>query len=67
MEVPRHWRLRKQRYTLQGEVCPHCEGKIFPPREVCPHCGNQSQTTFNYGKSEPVYTFVPVAETTSRV
>lgn len=30
MEVARHWRLKKQRYALVGEVCPHCEVKIFP-------------------------------------
>ena len=39
MEVPRHWRLRQQRYTLVGEKCPHCDEAIFPPRDVCPHCG----------------------------
>lgn len=39
MEVPRHWRLKKQRYQLIGEVCPHCDEKIFPPRDICPRCG----------------------------
>jgi uncharacterized protein len=39
MEVPRHWRLKSQRYALVGEACPHCETKIFPPRAVCPECG----------------------------
>lgn len=41
MEIPRHWRLKKQRYGLVGEVCPHCDHKIFPPREnaPCPNCG----------------------------
>jgi len=39
MEIPRHWRLKKQRYGLVGEVCPHCDHKIFPPRGVCPNCG----------------------------
>lgn len=38
MEIPRHWRLKKQRYGLVGEVCPHCDFKIFPPRDVCPNC-----------------------------
>jgi len=42
MEIPRHWRLKKQRYALIGEVCSHCENKIFPPRVVCPECGNNS-------------------------
>ena len=40
MEIPRHWRLKKQRYALVGEVCPHCDARIFPPRDVCPECGN---------------------------
>jgi uncharacterized OB-fold protein len=22
-----------------GVVCPHCEYKIFPPKEKCPNCG----------------------------
>lgn len=39
MEVPRHWRLKKQRYSLIGEICPHCDEKIFPPRDICPRCG----------------------------
>ena len=39
MEIPRHWRLRKQRLNLIGEECPHCEVKIFPPRDICPRCG----------------------------
>jgi len=40
MEVPRHWRLKKQRYRLVGEECPHCEVKIFPPRDICPECNH---------------------------
>lgn len=39
MEVPRHWRLKKQRYALTGEICPICKAPLFPPRAVCPHCG----------------------------
>ncbi|MEA3327069.1 MAG: zinc ribbon domain-containing protein [Chloroflexota bacterium] len=45
MEVPRHWRLRKQRYALVGEICPHCETKIFPPRDICPICGGDTRKT----------------------
>jgi uncharacterized OB-fold protein len=41
MEIPRHWRLKKQRYGLVGEVCLHCDYKIFPPRGVCPNCGGE--------------------------
>ncbi len=39
MDIPRHWRLKSQRYALIGEVCPHCNAKLFPPRDVCPECG----------------------------
>jgi predicted amidophosphoribosyltransferase len=38
MAIPNLWRTKKQRYSLQGEVCVHCERAVFPPREVCPHC-----------------------------
>lgn len=44
MEIPRHWRLNKQRYLLVGEVCPHCDLKIFPPRDICPRCGEKTST-----------------------
>lgn len=36
MDVPRHWRLKAQRYALIGEKCPDCKSKLFPPRDVCP-------------------------------
>ena len=39
MEIPRHWRIRKQRYSMVGGVCPSCETKMFPARDVCPNCG----------------------------
>ena len=44
MEVPRHWRLKKQRYALVGEICPRCKAPLFPPRAVCPHCSEETRT-----------------------
>ncbi len=41
MDIPRHWRLKKQRYSLTGEVCDHCDAKLFPPRDICPECGEE--------------------------
>ena len=38
MEIPRHWRLKAQRYRLLGSTCPTCGQLSFPPRPVCPHC-----------------------------
>lgn len=40
MEIPRHWRLKKQRYGLEGTVCPECQTKHFPPRAICPEIRN---------------------------
>jgi len=57
MEVPRHWRLRKQRYALVGEVCPHCDAKIFPPRDVCPECGGEAKTAYTFSGKGEVYSF----------
>ncbi|MFN2273344.1 MAG: zinc ribbon domain-containing protein, partial [Anaerolineales bacterium] len=48
MEVSSHWRVRQQRYALVGEVCPHCEAKIFPPRDICPQCGEDARTHFHF-------------------
>lgn len=39
-EIPRYWRLKETFLKLQGEQCPHCEEKIFPPRDICPGCGD---------------------------
>jgi len=60
MEIPRHWRLKKQRYSLVGEVCPHCDHKIFPPRDVCPNCGDEAEQKFSENIQADV--FQPRAE-----
>ena len=60
MEIPRHWRLKQQRYQLVGEVCPHCEAKIFPPRDVCPDCGGEAKQLFNFSGRGEVYSHTTV-------
>lgn len=60
MEISRHWRLRKQRYGLAGEVCPHCDAKIFPPRDVCPECGLEAKTAYTFSGRGQVYSFTTV-------
>jgi uncharacterized OB-fold protein len=42
MAIPILWRTTKERYSLQGEVCPECERVIFPPRRLCPYCGREA-------------------------
>ena len=55
MEVPRHWRLKQQRYALAGFVCTHCGAPNLAQRPVCPQCGGvMGQATVLGRKEEPV-------------
>lgn len=60
MEAPRHWRLKKQRYSLTGEICPHCSAKIFPPRDVCPECGLEAKTAYQFSGKGEVYSYTTI-------
>jgi len=60
MEVSRHWRLRQQRYSLVGEVCPECESKIFPPRDICPDCGGEAKAEYKFSGKGEVFSFTTV-------
>ncbi|MFN3741052.1 MAG: Zn-ribbon domain-containing OB-fold protein [Anaerolineales bacterium] len=62
MEIPRHWRLRKQRYGLVGEICPHCEAKIFPPRDICPNCGEEARELYAFSGRGEVYSYTTIYE-----
>ncbi|MCA1899552.1 MAG: Zn-ribbon domain-containing OB-fold protein, partial [Chloroflexi bacterium] len=65
MEIPRHWRLKQQRYVLTGEVCPHCEHKIFPPRDICPNCGGEAKEQFKFSGKGEVFSFTTIYEAPS--
>ncbi len=60
MEIPRHWRLKKQRLAMIGEICPHCQSKIFPPRDICPNCGEETQTEYQFSGRGEIYSFTKV-------
>ena len=62
MDIPRHWRLKKQRYALVGEVCGNCEAKLFPPRDICPECGEEAKTLFQFSGKGEVYSYTTVYE-----
>jgi uncharacterized OB-fold protein len=56
-KVAHDWRLRGQRYRLEGEVCPHCQAKIFPPRDICPACGQPAKEPYAFSGRGEVYSF----------
>jgi hypothetical protein len=60
MDIPRHWRLKQQRYALVGEVCEHCNAKLFPPRDICPECGQEAKTLFQFSGKGQVYSYTTV-------
>lgn len=65
METSRHWRLRQQRYSLVGEICPSCTQRIFPPRDLCPDCGEEARELFQFSGRGEVYSFTTVYQAPS--
>lgn len=62
MHIARNWRVKKQRYTLSGELCHHCGSKVFPPRDVCPECANPAYDPFRLVGLGHVYSFTTIFE-----
>lgn len=60
MEIPRHWRLKKQRYALMGEVCPHCDAKLFPPRDICTECGLDAKVEYAFSGRGEVFSYTTI-------
>lgn len=65
MEIPRHWRLKEQRYNLMGTVCNRCSEKFFPPREICPRCGAAEMSPYVFSGRGEVYSFTTIYEAPS--
>jgi len=53
----RYVRTNDQRLRLVGNVCIHCDGKIFPPRDVCPKCGGEAKSQFAFSGKGIIYTY----------
>jgi len=60
MNIVRNWRIRQQMYRLVGEICEHCNGKIFPPRDVCPECEAPAKTPLLFSGRGEVYSYSTV-------
>lgn len=59
-KVAHDWRLRGQRYRLEGEICDHCGSAIFPPRDICPECHQPAKTPHVLSGKGEVYSFSTV-------
>ncbi len=57
MDMPRHWRLKEQRYNLVGTECLACRAKQFPPRPVCPDCNSKQVQPFTFSGQGEIYSY----------
>lgn len=62
MNIARNWRVKKQRYSLTGEICHHCGSTVFPPRDVCPECARPAYDPVRLSGLGEVYSFTTVYE-----
>ncbi len=62
MDMPRHWRLKKQRYNLVGTECLACGARSFPPRPVCPDCNSKQMRPFTFSGQGEVYSYSTLFE-----
>ena len=57
MDIPRYWRLRNQRYRLEGTECTECGERNFPPRCVCAKCKSEQLKPFYFSGKGKIYSF----------
>ena len=62
MDMPRHWRLKEQRYNLVGTECLACGAKQFPPRLVCPDCNSKEVQPFTFSGQGEIYSYSTLFE-----
>jgi len=55
MDISRNWRLRRQRYRLEGAACRACGQLFFPPREVCSRCRSEDLAPRTFSGRGTVY------------
>lgn len=61
LDIPRHWRLKEQRYRLMGEICENGH-KVFPPRDVCPDCRGEAKVPYAFSGKGTVYSYTTIYE-----
>jgi uncharacterized OB-fold protein len=62
MDLARNWRLRHQRYKLEGVRCEACSSKIFPVRPVCPHCQGRNLQPYRFSGRGELYSWTTIIQ-----
>lgn len=60
MDLARNWRLKDQRFRLEGSVCQNCGAKFFPPRQVCTECRSTNMQPYEFDGRGELYSFTVV-------
>ncbi len=51
---------------LEGEICEHCDAKLFPPRDICPHCQQEAKKKFIFSGKGTVYSYTVMQEAATK-
>jgi uncharacterized OB-fold protein len=57
MDLARNWRLKDQRYRLEGTICRNCGAKFFPPRDLCTECRSEDLQPHEFDGHGSLYSF----------
>jgi uncharacterized protein len=66
MDIPRYWRLKNQRYRLQGKKCLDCGNLSFPPRIVCQKCKSRKNEPYEFIGKGTVYSYTTIYQAPDR-
>lgn len=66
MDIPRYWRLKNQRYRLQGKKCLDCGNLSFPPRLVCRKCKSRNAENHFFKGEGTVYSYTTIYQAPDR-
>lgn len=66
MDIPRYWRLKDQRYRLEGRKCNSCGNLSFPPRIVCPKCKSRDNELYQFKGNGTLYSYTTIYQSPDR-
>ena len=66
MDIPRYWRLKNQRYQLEGRKCKSCGNLSFPPRLVCSKCKSRDSEPYRFIGKGKLYSYTIIYQAPDR-